>query len=127
MEAYFVGVKPGSTGGHYCHVPGLWRPARDATKSPWPNYLGPLGEGAMDECWSKRDSQVEGEPRFAHSSGWALVTMWDRSGDSRLNSCAVFAVRSKCTDGEALGHVKRLFPKVFERIEARLGKPVVMP
>ena len=130
--AYFFGVKPGKTSGHFCYVPGYHSYRRESDpKTPWTlpeiAWMTPVAENVMDECWDKRDGQPEGEPRFTRKGGWIAVTLWDRSADRRGGCCAIFAFEVECNDAEALGLARQLFPGVFERIEKHLGREVRLP
>lgn len=136
--SYFFGVRPGDANGHFCHVPGLAWAERDAPLTPWASGYHPIGEraamkaafdpGGRDRDWaygtSTRIKQTEGMPGFARKDGWTLVALWDRSADRRGGCCAMFAFHKELTDPEALACAKRVFPRVFARIEKHLGRAV---
>ncbi len=135
--AYFFGVCPGDSAGHYLHTPGPRGAHRDSPMTPWgvQGRFGrfPLPEGqVMELLWPKQDDhrrpidryEPEGEPRFNRKDGWTLVGMWDRSADKRGACCAIFAFSVECDDDQALALARQLFPRVFTRIEAHLGREV---
>lgn len=134
MIAYFLGVWPGERCGHCDFLPDGARPGKDAAPSPWgveSKLFGyrTLGEGpVLTAAWGGWfvGEQPEGLARVVRSSGWTLVTMWDRSGDPRFNSSASFALCAELEPAEALDAARKLFPAVFERIETRLGRPVML-
>lgn len=126
ITAYFLGEWPG---GHGCSTrkPGGRMVYVADPPTPWFGTRAHETQRAevMRTCWDReRDGQPEGEARFAREDGWTLICLWDRSEDHRGNSASVFAIHSDLTDEEALGLARRLFPQVFERIEARLQRDV---
>lgn len=126
ITAYFLGGWPSEWS---CRVkkPGGRSAYGDDPPTPWfpTNAHETHRMEAMRTCWDlERDGQPEGEARFARQDGWTLIGLWDRSEDNRGNASSVFAIHSDLTDEEALGLARRLFPEVFERIEARLGREV---
>ena len=80
------------------------------------------------EKWGhKPEGQPEGVLRFVRQGGWTLVFWWDRSADRRFGSYSAIAFDAELPDAEALATARRFFPEVFARIEAHLGRPVVLP
>lgn len=141
MIAYFMGVWPGDSAGHYCVLPngdstGIG--GREHPPSPWAeaSYM-PLGDStATKGGWPERHDrqgmvrydweQPEGRARVVRRDGWTLVTMWDRSADGRRGSHASFALHADLEPQAALQQARSLFPAVFARIERHLGRSVVL-
>ncbi len=135
MLAYFTGVHPASTAGHYCYAAG-WQstkgsdpPSPWAGESQWPNPLNEFGciSAVRQRLGLKMGGydmgkQTEGEPLLLHKDGWTMLGMWDRSGDRRGGSCSAFAFQAVLTLDEAVAAARRLFPGVIERIEKHLGR-----
>lgn len=131
MLAYFTGVHPRSTSGHYCYGSGFAQVQRDSPPSPWKSYAqNPLAEFTsivearngrpMQEL--HRVDQAEGKPLLLHRDGWTLLGFWDRSADQRGNSCSCFAFSEVLTLDEAIAAARQHFPGVIERIERHLGR-----
>ena len=127
ITAYFLGGWPGH-GSCRVYKPGGRSPDYEAPETPWFGIRANEVERAraMRTCWEpEREGYPEGQARFTRQDGWTLIGLWDRSGeDNRRNVSSVFAIHSDLTDDEALGLARRLFPEVFERIEARVGHEV---
>lgn len=62
------------------------------------------------------DVQGRGFVHYAH--GWTILSWWDRSGDRRRASCAVFFVRGYHRWTEALRLAREAFPRELARMEA---------
>lgn len=120
---HFFGVWPGERAGHYRRD----RYGRTATGSdgnenipgrplslyPWADHRLPQPEGQLWH-WYHR------------GMGLTVLTSWDRSADKRGGCCATFIVHAHVTPEHALGLARAAFPRVFDRIEAHLGRPVVL-
>lgn len=126
---YFCGVKPNTSGtvGHFCYQPGYWRAGLDEmVKSPWALHSSPFSEICVEEVCNRCEPQLEGIPKFLYKDGWTLMVLWDRSGDHRGNSSASFCHLGKLDSTEMLANTKRLWPRLFKRIEDHLGYTVVV-
>lgn len=126
--AYFFGVWPGWTGGHFCHRPsGARATGEEGRPTPWASALGePLCEskGISALLEASGAARREGVPVVEVIDGWTLLAMWDRSGDSRPGSVALFAFDAELAPAEAVAEARAGFPWVIARIEARIGRPV---
>jgi len=130
---YFCGVQPGTKAGHYCS------PSQPEPRTPWaesamwgyalldwhPERDGERATGSRAHMLSRRP-ETEGE--FAHLvvGGWTLIAAWDRSADRRGGCSASFALDCELTGEDALKYARERFPRVFARIEAHIGKPVIV-
>ena len=131
MIAYFFGIMPPSRSGHYCYIPRGPAP-RGCLASPWGSPWDPLVEGgAYRELAAQtgvpqhlRDSktEVEGVPHHYQRDGWTLIFWWDRSADKRHGSSSSFCFDALLTPEQAEAEARRLFPAVWARIDAHLGK-----
>lgn len=127
MIAYYCGVLPGTTRGHYCDP-------RSGPQSPWHSPGWPLVDWHPDRDGVSPPSAGNAgliypeEGRFVHLTvdGWTLIACWDRSGDSRPGSSATFAFDTLLTPDEALAEARQRWPAVLERIEAHIGHQVTV-
>lgn len=133
----FFGVWPGERFGHYLRD-------RDGRKA-W-NEVNPSGrvrhtlDGDPERTSQRRGGlypwdtmgdgcrreQPEGKLWHWYNKGLGLtvLTSWDRSEDTRGNCAASFVVHAIVTPEAALTMAREAFPRVFERIEGHLGRPV---
>lgn len=117
----FFGVWPGERAGHYLrerdgrHVWEDMTVGRRAGLYPWDTR----GEGYRRE-------QPEGKLWHWYHKGLGLtvLTSWDRSEDPRGGCAAAFVVHALVLPEAALAMAREAFPRVFQRIEGRLGRPV---
>lgn len=65
----------------------------------------------------KEAKQPQGKALVHHRDGWTALAFWDRTGDSRGNSCSVFVLEGDLDFDQALAAAGKLFPEVFERID----------
>ena len=66
-----------------------------------------------------RDPQHEGIV-FAHRArGWTIASWWDRSGDNRMASCAVFLAEGDHSGAEMLRLARERYPREIARMERR--------
>ena len=61
--------------------------------------------------------QVQGELHLAVINGWTLLSMWDRSGDSRPGSNAVFLAEGNHTIDDMKSIATEKFPAIWKRIQ----------
>ena len=64
------------------------------------------------------DRQPQGRGFIHRVAGWTVISWWDRSGDSRMGSNAVFFVRGDHPWAEALRRAREAFPREMKRMEA---------
>lgn len=119
----FYGVWPGERVGHYMRDRDgvlVWERIKIKTGRPGGMYpWDPSGRGYRCE-------QTEGKLWHWYHKGMGLtvLTSWDRSADARMNCAAAFVVHALVTPETALALAREAFPRVFERIEAHLGRSV---
>jgi len=102
----------GDRPGHFLHASTGQRV--DERSVPWRSlYLVP---GARDGEMTPRHEQDEGRAELHHLDGWTAVGWWDRSGDRRHGSVAVFFVRGTIGAASALSAARAAFPHVFARM-----------
>lgn len=119
LPVLFYGVLYPSTSGHYAYQAGQRGPQR--FMSPWATAYGPIGEFTgvphNDARWERKE---EGVLFISRRPGWVHVGLWDQSGDSRMGSCACFAVPTEDLRA-ALAAMRLHYPTTVARIEARVG------
>ncbi len=111
--------------GHFLVAPNGW-PHRLA--GPWRlvdldaqpvDYRGSTGRGVVPEDPEQR----EGVWRLTHRDGWTAIGAWDRTGDARSYSKAVFIAEGE-HDLPAMERIAaEHFPAVWARIVKRGVKP----
>ena len=131
-DAVFYGVAAGSDAGHFFYVPSAPRRVARAhgRDLPLPAELArpewvdgrwcfPVPKiGDRRELDARSDGQAQGRG-FVHSAhGWTVISWWDRSGDDRMGSNAVFVVRGFRRWAEALRLAREAFPLEMARMEA---------
>lgn len=140
MIAYFVGIAPGRTSGHYCYTPGyaFAVPGPGAPPSPWIDDSPggyPLGDDApCRRAWGPHHQrlrlfeQVEGQGRLFREAGWTLLHLWDRSGPDLRPGChASFAFEAAIERADNVCTLVNLhFPGMLARIEGHLGRPITI-
>jgi hypothetical protein len=80
------------------------------TGFPWDKY-------GADGGMQPKGPQIEGVVRIHRKAGWTALAWWDRSMDTRPNSCSAIVIDSPDVSYEAamqLAH--EAFSWVFERI-----------
>ena len=138
MIAYFMGVKPGDSSGHFCYTSGWSRPDRDALRTPWAGSYDPLTEvtscrdvraawGLSLERIYEYGPQPEGEHRLLHENGWTCLSMWDRSADRRGACTASFAFEGTHDFPACIALARVHFPGIIERIEAHIQRSLTKP
>lgn len=103
--------------GHYLHTVTGSRRGMYAVPQDFPCAFAVLDCGVLPPCVP----QVEGRATLVHLNGWTLLSFWDRSVDTRPNSCSTFVVRGQYTFAEACALAEQGFPRVW----ARFGFEVV--
>lgn len=94
-----------------------WRMSR-AEIATLPAWVSEEADGGLQPETQSR--QQEGVVRVHRADGWTALAWWDRSMDSRPNSCSVLAIKADMTFEEALGWGRQAFPWVFERMKFQL-------
>lgn len=132
MTAYFCGVWPGHTAGHYCYLPTGHKAGRGSPLSPWAgDAWSPLTDSRcyphmgcklVAGMWDTPRDAREGVRYHDQRDGWTLVAWWDRSGDHRGGSIAAFAFDEVLTPDAAEARARELFPAVWQRIDIHLGR-----
>ena len=110
MKIYFFGVSDPVNKGHYLHDEGL-RVAWDDKK------LLPFSSSLLDGGLLPHDTgQLQGKLHLAVINGWTLLSMWDRTADSRPGSNAVFLAEGNYTIDEMKSSAAEKFPAIWKRI-----------
>lgn len=120
MHYYFFGCWNKDIPGHYLyHQSGLI-----VSRSKLPKDF-PLHPDALDAGFLPQKLQEERKLYIWRTNGWAIITFWDRSGDSRpgSNSAFILSVPRGFTDRELVLSAHNLFPEIFNR----LVFPLVLP
>jgi hypothetical protein len=63
------------------------------------------------------EPERQGELHLSHINNWTVLTMWDRTGDSRPNSNASFIVKGQHSIEVMKLLAAQHFPAVWERIQ----------
>jgi len=102
--------------GHYLHVPG-----GATVRESWIPEDFPLNWKTLDGgLLPKHQDPVS---RYLwRTTGWTIVTMWDRTVDSRPNSCAAFVVRGEMGMQEVWNLARQHFPVQVERLTKQAAK-----
>lgn len=125
-DVVFFGVAAGTDAGHFFYE------RRGATVSMTAQPPLPAEVNLMelvDARWcfpvpisGDRPFVDRGQPQgcgFVHQvAGWTVISWWDRSGDKRMGSNAVFFVRGSHQWAEALRRAREEFPREMRRMEA---------
>lgn len=122
----FYGVWPGSGAGHFLRDRrGEHSRELSAIHKARGGGLYPWGCGYE---WKQPEPQDEGKLWHWHHPTFPLTLLlaWDRSEDRRGNCCSTFAVMAHVTPEHGLELARAAFPNVFERIEAHLGRTLVL-
>lgn len=106
--------------GHFWYRPGLtpiW--TRDEEFASLPRQVdGHLAPGGSH---ADRQFQVEGAAKLVDIGEWTAVAFWDRSGDDRYGSNALFILRGNGkTFEEVVQAARTAFPEVWERFTFRV-------
>ncbi len=119
LSVLFYGVFYPRTSGHYTYRAG--RASPESLISPWATPYGPLGEFTgvphNDARWERKE---EGVLFISRRPGWVHIGLWDQSGDSRMGSCACFAVPTEDLSA-AFAAMRHHYAMTLARIEARVG------
>lgn len=121
---HFYGVWPGDRAGHFRRDRnGAIQRGRDDIDG-----RGPLGLYPWDVWHGPSEPQTEGNFWHWHhpSEPMTLLLSWDRSADRRGGCCATFIIHAHVSPGHGLALARDDYQKVFARIEAHLGCPVVL-
>lgn len=116
-QILFFGCQNGKYG-HFAFAPG-WRLASGREARILEKNDGKLAPK------SKHGNQIEGKARVVYGidedGGYALLSFWDRSVDSRPGSNVIFFVHiepnDSCDDEEILKRCKEAWPEVFARFK----------
>lgn len=86
---------------------------------PFGNYDG------IDGTFCPPGEQVQGRIAIWRADGWAVLSWWDRSVDTRPGSHSTFVLRTQGnpTDRELVRSAVAAFPWVFARIRFKLSLP----
>jgi len=110
MKVYYYGVIDNDHLGHYLYEPGSIMTV-DYTIQPW------LEQVDCGLCPKNADGQVQGLAALHHKDGWTALAMWDRTGDSRANSCSVIL----CDEEKMFQEMASLFVEHFATVATRIG------
>lgn len=132
IPAFFFGVAPGSSAGHYQYTLPGFRSAdmRKIPASPW----GIPGRCHLDEVravrvfdpdWTypNRAAVQENQPHYQTlgSAGWTLLLYADRSGDKRGGSYSIFTFQRALALVDAIFVARTQAPAVFTRMDEFYG------
>ena len=117
----FFGVWSPDQKGHYTYSPD----GRTLYSNQVPSELtgGRFDGGDLGPPGGLKGPQKQGER--AHyivptTQGlWSVISMWDRTGDSRFNSCAAFLAKGTLTADEVWAKAQEAFPVITKRIEGK--------
>lgn len=136
-EVLFYGVWPGRHTGHHLRATS-GEPRHDIDRD-LALHLGearPGAGGLYPWTMEYRERNRYGDQVEGHAWHWVgedhrgkpmtLLTMWDRSEDRRRNCCSSFVVMAAVTPKVAMRAARAAFPAVWERIEAHVGRAVVL-
>jgi hypothetical protein len=71
-----------------------------------------LDGGLLPQC-----DEIQGRQHLSIINGWTIVSMWDRSGDSRGRSNSSFLADGIMTREELMTMARHTFPDIVARIE----------
>jgi hypothetical protein len=110
-RVFFSGIYKDSGSGH-----ALWSsPRRIAYAFDVPKDF-PCREYALDGSFLPPGlPQDQGRVSLVHLNGWTIAAFWDRTGDSRGNSCGAFLRRGTLTFDEIIADARDQYPDLFER------------
>ena len=111
MKTYFFGVSDVKSKGHYLHREDGQMDWRLADTLPFNSNI--LDGGLLP----KQGAEIQGELHLAVINGWTLLSMWDRSGDPRSASNAVFLAEGHHTMDEMRDIAAEQFPAIWKRIQ----------
>lgn len=119
MKVFYFG--PWGDVGHHlvapnglpCRVAGPWNPA--ALDAHPVDFRGSTGRGVVPEDPEQRT----GVWRLTHRDGWTALGAWDRTGDRRPYSKAVFVAEGEHDEAAMKEIAARHFPSVWARIHGR--------
>jgi len=117
MEIYYFGCWNCQLG-HYLSAPGGHRPPYE-----WRLKWNCLDGG----IFLPSTQSVQGLYRLSRVShvtsaeSWTIISWWDRSIDSRPNSCSAFLARGELTADQILALARETFPHVFARMKFTLS------
>ena len=115
-KIYFFGVSSAQNKGHFLHHEGM-RVAWDDKK------LLPFSSHILDGGLLPQHPQVQGELHLAVINGWTLLSMWDRTADSRPGSNAVFLAEGNHVIEEMKNIASEKFPAIWKRIQGEQHPP----
>jgi hypothetical protein len=122
----------GMHGGHFTH-----RPSRSggvvceygnlpACLDDWTAILPYVTFDPADKAQRSTGHAVEqgqgmGVARYRRIGGWCILALWDRTGDVRGNSVAIFYTREELGAAALLQRVQVEYPELWRRITRRGG------
>lgn len=113
MECYYFGCWSKDRRGHFLYN----RTGATVRDSAIPFSINILDAGLLPD----RFEQKEGINHLSVINGWTVVSMWDRSADSRPSSNSSFIVpNATLSTNEVLAIAAEVFPQIVERIRNHL-------
>ncbi len=120
-DVYFFGVWDKNRLGHYLHGEHglLYDREREAAERML-TKIWPAQDGTL--CPGTGNAQVQGAAKIHQKGGWTAIGFWDRSGDKRGNSNAVFFMKGIGDSAlpsftSVMQAAKARYPQLFERFD----------
>lgn len=108
-KIYFFGCGGGQKG-HFLYSPGMRVSYVD-------NETLPFSRNILDGGLLPRHPETQGELHLAAINGWTMLSMWDRTGDSRSASNAVFLAKGTHSLDDMKAIAIKHFPDLWKRIQ----------
>lgn len=129
VPAFFFGVRPGESAGHYQYVLPFMRRMTLDVPSPWGGNGSHLSEVtavrvfAPEWQYPQRANLQENKPyhQVLGHLGWTLLLYCDRSGDKRGGSYSIFTFQAALPLVDALVVARTQAPAVFTRMDEFYG------
>jgi hypothetical protein len=104
--------------GHYWFRPDGSGPRGVGPFGDWLDGYYPPATGGRHHDSVSHPYQDETLAALFHTRGWTVLSMWDRSVDSRYACNATFVKEGKFTHDEMWEFVKLSYPQIYARLKA---------